>query len=1084
MKKILFLIAAVPLQIAAQPIELLPSATQSQIQQLQKNVSGDVFAITDEQTIKVNRDLQIVGVWPKARILGLSNEVAPLSHLDGGITQLGELPSQISARTEPRGALFSDRQISPITRFDVNGNIVWQQTMAGALAITAGKNESVWAASSSALLHIDANGRITQRINVPRTENAPYATQAKIVVDTNQSGAAIYNIGRNGFIDSSTQEFSVVGFDSTGLRYVYQEKHSGNLPEISLLTNGLVRLVYASSLGPAAITLDRNGKLQSRIALGAASDHISAIHSRSDGRFAILMSDQAQQQTLAQFNEAAQLIWRIPVRSAGAFLTSYQLRGLADGYLISLPVFSGVIPESATTRVIKINLNGVELQTRTLNATFGRSDFAELSDGTLLYSDDFGKLSRLTDEFENMAEKTLSDLRLARMSADAVFVQADKVIVISKTNGTRREIHGVANGKERWRAALPVEIQAQHIDANQHCALLTQISEPTATNSEPRTFPALRCTQLSSGEQHVLAIPVRQGSNPINVQPIHFQQPLAQLTYSENAFHLLAGPNARPRSSLRQSATHDYLLSFNANGERVYDAQLSPLFAAKMHADGSVTGETEPSAKGQNANLLHYDPTGNLRWRSVLDASCGAVHRIESNDGSTLLIYQKEQDEFAMLPQFPTLTCIARFNAQGVRMWQHRLADGFASIASFSWGKDAAYFIDVDQAYAFRLSKFDWQNGQIAWRKSIASSYLFSTYDSENGSDLQIAESIDGRTVRVLGSSASGDVISSKLAVETGIELRRDVQHPGRSTLPVVTRLTSDAMVTATNDLSPNYNSKIELAATAFTSSPFASGFGYAQLQGAWHHPSRPGQGLMFDVREQIVRGVWYRRESADSLVGGASSLVWYRLEGRIEPFAELIQLEIYRDQGGTFAGSSASTAQRIGQATMRLAQCGSASFEYKMSGLRVGSNDRGAMPLQALLRANGCEAQARDKVGAWRAANGEQMMIDINPTNQTVFAGWFSFDPNGLADDAHAQNWFNLVGTMAENGVASAKIYRTTGPVFGQFGATTSHAIGTAELQWNDTGDLMVRYAFDQTAESAPYTNLAGSLNLTKQVQ
>ena len=105
-------------------------------------------------------------------------------------------------------------------------------------------------------------------------------------------------------------------------------------------------------------------------------------------------------------------------------------------------------------------------------------------------------------------------------------------------------------------------------------------------------------------------------------------------------------------------------------------------------------------------------------------------------------------------------------------------------------------------------------------------------------------------------------------------------------------------------------------------------------------------------------------------------------------------------------------------------------------TGGQIPSIRRSVIPLRSLLPATGCAsattlpAPISNRTGLFHDPNvaGQGLMTVFN--QGTLFAGWFSFDPQGAADDSAKQLWFTLQASNITGNPnrISSRIYRTLG--------------------------------------------------------
>jgi len=225
-------------------------------------------------------------------------------------------------------------------------------------------------------------------------------------------------------------------------------------------------------------------------------------------------------------------------------------------------------------------------------------------------------------------------------------------------------------------------------------------------------------------------------------------------------------------------------------------------------------------------------------------------------------------------------------------------------------------------------------------------------------------------------------------------------------------------------------------------------------LDGAWETvPSLApldGQGLMLDYlpRDRLLFGAWFLY--APDSEWRESDLRWLTLSGTVPEAASRVTLGIYLTQAGHFNAGPPVQATQIGTAEIRLDACNSGAMTYRFddgeyqgrSGTMVlkqiaspssGCATNNAVPVTAP-PIQGFGFSSRQSGGYYEPGkDGQGVMVQVRPdlgAEGTLFATWFTFDPEGTANDPHAQHWFTLEGELgaAVNGAVPVTIVRANG--------------------------------------------------------
>lgn len=260
-------------------------------------------------------------------------------------------------------------------------------------------------------------------------------------------------------------------------------------------------------------------------------------------------------------------------------------------------------------------------------------------------------------------------------------------------------------------------------------------------------------------------------------------------------------------------------------------------------------------------------------------------------------------------------------------------------------------------------------------------------------------------------------------------------------------------------------------------------------LTGAWADPSTSGQGLVMEVDPDfygagtgLLFGGWYTYDV--TAVGGQR---WYTIQGQVGATSASSMMAIYLTQGGSFASSLATTTTPVGQATLQFSDCMHGMLVYSFSD---GSGRNGTVALNRLL-ANVTCGQTGDNgngasdyllAGAWAdpTNSGQGLVFDINPIQNVLFAGWYTFAGNaGQGSGPAGQNWYTLqaVPIPGSSTVNNIGIYATAGGVFNSGIPTTTVPVGTANLVFNNCSSATLTYTFTAGTNNGR----SGTMNLLR---
>ena len=278
-------------------------------------------------------------------------------------------------------------------------------------------------------------------------------------------------------------------------------------------------------------------------------------------------------------------------------------------------------------------------------------------------------------------------------------------------------------------------------------------------------------------------------------------------------------------------------------------------------------------------------------------------------------------------------------------------------------------------------------------------------------------------------------------------------------------------------------------------------------LLGTWFDPATRGQGVFidFDPASGNLVGGWFA--FAEQAPFGRRGLAWYTFGGRIEEAADNATLTLYRNRDGQFDSAPITEAVEVGAVELRLRDCNRLQFNYAFDEAQGGA--QGSQPLQRLIAgaypctdADGTQRPATpvqaaanaipaNRSGAWfePESAGQGLLLELRPAaaadgqDGLLLGGWFSYDPEGDADDADAQHWFLLQGQPAEDDPAliEAVIYRASGGSLDARPTDNTLAVGEATLRFASCESATLDYRFDTGQPAGSFAGLSGSLPLIR---
>lgn len=263
-----------------------------------------------------------------------------------------------------------------------------------------------------------------------------------------------------------------------------------------------------------------------------------------------------------------------------------------------------------------------------------------------------------------------------------------------------------------------------------------------------------------------------------------------------------------------------------------------------------------------------------------------------------------------------------------------------------------------------------------------------------------------------------------------------------------------------------------------------------AGIGGAWYDAATTGQGFVVTVFPDIagpghgmLAAGWY---TYDTTAAGGQR--WYTLQGAVDSGAGTATLGIYAATGGNFASAPVVAANKVGTATLALADCGHGTLVYSFSdgSARIGAIILTRLDANVTCGATGDNGSApgnRVLSGAWydAQASGQGLIVDVNPLNSLFSAGWYTFAPHGSAQVGGAsQRWYIIqdngfaAGMSGKSGMA---IFETTGGTFATAGGIVNAQVGTASIAFADCSNASLSYHFSAGSNAG----LDGSIHLTR---
>ena len=252
-----------------------------------------------------------------------------------------------------------------------------------------------------------------------------------------------------------------------------------------------------------------------------------------------------------------------------------------------------------------------------------------------------------------------------------------------------------------------------------------------------------------------------------------------------------------------------------------------------------------------------------------------------------------------------------------------------------------------------------------------------------------------------------------------------------------------------------------------------------AALAGVWYDPAASGQGFILDwyADPGLLGGAWfsYSRDGGHA----RSEQRWYSLEA-VPGEDGWLEGTLRASSGGAFAAPGSVPAEAVGSLRLRRVAADELVLDYAFDDGSPG----GAILLRRLLPGAGADGSAR-QAGFWydpaSSGQGLYLLQDEGPVPFAAGA-WFSFDPQGSADDPAAQHWFTLHGAAPEtDGAVPLEILRHIGGSLDDEPTANRAPVGQARWRALGCDQGLLDYRFDESPWAEEFLGLQGQLSLRR---
>jgi hypothetical protein len=247
-------------------------------------------------------------------------------------------------------------------------------------------------------------------------------------------------------------------------------------------------------------------------------------------------------------------------------------------------------------------------------------------------------------------------------------------------------------------------------------------------------------------------------------------------------------------------------------------------------------------------------------------------------------------------------------------------------------------------------------------------------------------------------------------------------------------------------------------------------------VSGSWANAATPAQGVVLNVvpdfygdGHALLFGGWFTYDRQPTGVQR-----WYTIQGNVAGTGDGYATEdasgIYWSAGGEFDSSRPATTSRLGNAWVRFADCNHGQIHYEFD---HEFDRRGTIPITRLLPNANCTTDGAaaavapgadyNLTGTWAdpSSSSQGLVIDVDPSQHVLFAGWFTF-PSSFSNP-YAQAWYTLQGLLEPNAPRGSgiAIYESNGGLFDAATPTTTVPVGDVDITMHTCSSATLAYRF-----------------------
>ena len=251
-----------------------------------------------------------------------------------------------------------------------------------------------------------------------------------------------------------------------------------------------------------------------------------------------------------------------------------------------------------------------------------------------------------------------------------------------------------------------------------------------------------------------------------------------------------------------------------------------------------------------------------------------------------------------------------------------------------------------------------------------------------------------------------------------------------------------------------------------------------AGISGTWYDYRTPGQGFVLSALPDqngaghgVLFGGWFT--FIPQATPDPTGPHWFSVQGDVDTEQTEVEIGLYETLGGNFAAPPSPTTRRVGTIDIKLIDCFHGLLGYHFDDGRVRDN---VLNLHRLTANANCTLEGDTPLpadnsrlsGAWYDPehSGQGLVVDLVPTQNTLFAAWYTFAEGADAGDPMlGQRWYYMQAANVAPSATTMRnvpIYAPADGVFDFQRLAEDQLVGSADFEFDGCDALTVTYAFD----------------------